>query len=48
MKERTTSARIYEKDSVFIDNIVEKHPKQTRADIIRICIEFANAHGVFS
>lgn len=47
-KEKTTTARIYEKDSYLVDKIIEKHTKQTRADVIRIALEYSNAHGVFS
>jgi len=48
MKEKTTTARIYEKDLFLIGNVIEKHPEMTTADVIRICLEYSNAHGALS
>ena len=48
MSEKTTTMRVYEKDLKLIDQFNEQKPDLNRAEIFRICIEFANAHGVFS
>jgi len=48
MSEKTTTMRVFEKDLKLIDQFNEKKPDLNRAEIFRICIEFANAHEVFS
>ena len=57
MKETKTSTTIFSKDLELVKNFIEHQNLErkkgdlvplTRADALRICIEFANAHGVFS
>ena len=48
MSEKTSTMRVFEKDLKLIDEFKGKKPELNRAEIFRICIEFANAHEVFS
>jgi hypothetical protein len=46
--EEVKTTRIYEKDLILLKVWMEEKKIQNSQDALRICIEFANAHEVFS
>lgn len=46
--EKLTSCSIYPSDLEKVKGFVEQKKLNSRADALRICIEYAQAHGVFA
>ena len=46
-KDKTTMCPIYGKDYDKVRDFKERKGLRTYADAIRICVEFADSHGVF-
>lgn len=48
MTEEVKTTRIYEKDLTLLKTWMGKKNIENSQEALRVCIEFANAHGVFS
>lgn len=44
--ETITSASIYGKDLAIVDDFKRRKGFKNRAEVIRVIVEYANAHGV--
>lgn len=47
IKENLKTAGIFESDLIKVDSLVKQKCLKNRAEALRICIEYAQAHGVF-
>ena len=43
--EETTTTRIYKEDKELLEDFMKLKKIKSWADAVRICIQFANAHG---
>ena len=46
--EKMTSCSIYGRDLPKVDALVKQKELKNRAEALRICIEYSQAHGVFT